>query len=347
MRILCIRLSSLGDIVLTTSFLSWLKYSFPKMDIHFLTMKGAEVLLDDIKVLAKVHTYHKKSGLKDLSNLYTYVKSIQKENNFDFVIDLHATTRSFFIKTFMFNIPHLSIEKRRLLRSLFVLTKKNTLKKLAPQFERPMIDWASFFNRPYNDLIIESYKSALGVNSQTLSPISFKVRRPKKIFIAPGASFDAKKYPIDSLISILNKVLELKSDLELSILGLKEEIECQYLYDGLFRFHERIENMQGKLNLSEVMDHLSEAKLIICNDSLFVHLANSANIPVISFFGPTHESFGFSPYTKNSTVFSVKGLSCRPCSTTGKKKCFQSEQFCMIKIDKDSVVDEILKKLEE
>ena len=66
------------------------------------------------------------------------------------------------------------------------------------------------------------------------------------------------------------------------------------------------------------------------------HLTEALGTPVISIFGPTHESLGFAPHLKKSKVIS-KDIWCRPCSTNGSGKCFRSRRFCLDDIDPSEV----------
>jgi ADP-heptose:LPS heptosyltransferase len=90
-------------------------------------------------------------------------------------------------------------------------------------------------------------------------------------------------------------------------------------------------NLQGKTSLAESAGWVRQARLVVGNDSGMNHLAETNEVPVVTLFGPTHEAFGFVPHLPRSRTLSVE-LWCRPCSPTGKRPCFRSEQFCFTAI---------------
>ena len=84
-KILVIRFSSIGDIVLTTSPLRTLRINYPKSEITFLTLDVYAPLLHyhpDIDVLITI------SKNSSISTLYSYSKFINKKN-FTMIYDFH------------------------------------------------------------------------------------------------------------------------------------------------------------------------------------------------------------------------------------------------------------------
>ena len=86
-KILIIRFSSIGDIVLTTPVVRCLKNKYKDCEIHFLTKQQNISVLENNPYIDKIHIYNKGIGLHAL------IKDLKKEN-FDFVVDLHKNLRS-------------------------------------------------------------------------------------------------------------------------------------------------------------------------------------------------------------------------------------------------------------
>ena len=103
-----------------TSFISWLKFINPKLEISFITSKGFESLLKDHDDIDNVYAYKKTKGIKDLINLRKFIKGIDRKKRIDFIIDLHGTTRSSYLKLLNPSIPSISIDKRRIERHFLV-----------------------------------------------------------------------------------------------------------------------------------------------------------------------------------------------------------------------------------
>lgn len=345
MRILVLRFSSFGDVILTTSFLAWLKSQFPKIEIDVLTLKQNHVLLDNLPFINRVHTFEKSSGIKDLINLKLKVKELSK-NNYDFVIDLHGTTRSFFSRLFLFRTPSLSIDKWRFERWLLVKFKKDFIHKNPLHYERTILDFKNILAVKYNSEDFLQDQKENGLKNFTSSPASLIKKEEEKILlVAPGASFDTKKYPVSYFSEICKSVLNQNKDYHIHIIGSPEELECDELFQSLSSFNERVKNLKGELSFKDALEYVARVKLVLSNDSLFAHIAESSNKPAFVIFGPTDERFGFAPYGNKSKSYSVKNLSCRPCSTTGSKKCTRTNRFCMDNINREEIIRDILKSL--
>ncbi|HRG39215.1 MAG TPA: glycosyltransferase family 9 protein, partial [Bacteroidia bacterium] len=84
-KILIIRFSSIGDIILTTPVLRCLKKQLPEAEIHYLTKKNFRSILENNPYVSKIHTIE-----KDVSEIALALK----EENFDEVIDLHNNLRT-------------------------------------------------------------------------------------------------------------------------------------------------------------------------------------------------------------------------------------------------------------
>jgi len=85
----------------------------------------------------------------------------------------------------------------------------------------------------------------------------------------------------------------------------------------------------------------SVRRLMICNDSGALHIANAMKVKVFAFFGPTVTSIGYYPYRKGDRVFEVD-LDCRPCGSHGGNKCPLKHHNCMQQISVESVLDAIV-----
>ncbi len=84
-KILIIRFSSIGDIVLTTPVIRCIKKQLPEVEVHFVTKKAFAGVVNENDYIDKVHL------LDD--NLDVLVQQLKSEN-FDFIIDLHNNLRS-------------------------------------------------------------------------------------------------------------------------------------------------------------------------------------------------------------------------------------------------------------
>ena len=85
-KILIVRLSSIGDIVLTTPVVRAVKQQVPGVELHFLVKKQMAQVISTNPYVDKLHLYDKDDVKATFSEL--------KAEKFDFVVDLQSNHRS-------------------------------------------------------------------------------------------------------------------------------------------------------------------------------------------------------------------------------------------------------------
>jgi heptosyltransferase-2 len=355
MHFVILRFSSLGDLVMQTGFTSWLKFSFPKCKITFITLTQFTSLIENHPHIDKVIGYEKQSGLKDLKSLSKLGKQILSEDKVDFIIDLHGTTRAFFFKLLNFSIPSINLDKRRIERQILTKFKIDLLKNAPSQHTRAIIDYSGLFGEKFN---LEDLKNSLNKDcefvkslSVTSSPQAFISNESNKPFdkylvITPVASFAPKRWPIEKFNKLIEMILNSPkfNEINICIVAGPSDDYCDDLNTLVAEYPNRVINLKGQTNLAQSSQIIRESVLVVGNDSGMGHIAESFGVPVVSIFGPTSESFGFSPHLPESKTISID-LWCRPCSTTGKKKCFRKRQYCMEDVTINSVFNNITSTL--
>jgi heptosyltransferase-2 len=344
MHVVIVRFSSLGDIILQTPVLSWLKINYPEVEISFVTSKEFSSLVEDHPLIDNVFYIKRDRGLKDIQNIRDLSQQISSFKKIDFIIDLHGTLRAKLLRLFLFNTPKLIVDKRSLSRWLLVKLKLDFLGRQSSHHHRLLEDFAFIFNKEYScDDLVHALSdiSDYDLKGVTTNPLSFK-RSPKKlsekyIVISPIASFESKRWPIAKVQELINTFLNDSkyTDYTVGIIAGPNDTYCTELEGS-----ERLVNLQGKTNLAESMEYISQAELCFTNDTGSLHIAESFGIPVLALFGPTSESFGFRPHLEESESLSLD-LWCRPCSNTGSKKCFRKEQYCMTDLSTEKVYSRI------
>jgi lipopolysaccharide heptosyltransferase II len=341
MHILAIRFSSLGDVLLQSSMLSWLKQQYPQSKITLLTASEFTSLLDGHPHVDQVIGMERFKGLAGIWQLRSFIKELNKKSPFDLILDLHGTTRSFFIKLFMPFTKKISMDKRRLERSLLVKAKLDLLSNTESIHSRNMVDFSNVLAPGYDQDDFESFLNETAKTSRPLSltssPQSFiadesPLEQPY-IVLSPVASFAPKRWPINYFANLAELILEDKSLSQYKVVVLAGPADdyCQQLNYLKDKYAERFYNLQGKTSLKESMKYLKHCDLCIGNDTGLNHIAESCGNPVVTIFGPTSESFGFRAHLPTSKNICAQ-VSCSPCSTTGKKPCSLNEQLCMLRI---------------
>jgi ADP-heptose:LPS heptosyltransferase len=306
LKILIIRFSSIGDIVLTTPVIRCLKQQVDSVKVHYLTKKSFQSLLSSNPYIDKIHTLE-----DELSETVTELEA----EKFDYIIDLHNNLRTRLIKLRL-NVKAKSFDKLNLKKFLLVNLKIDILpsKHIVDRY----LETVSFLGVK-NDGKGLDYFFNHEYDLTSLLPASHQ----QYISLVIGAQHATKRLPVNKLIEICKNLNQ-----QVVLLGGKDDAErgeeiCLNSGDHVY-------NGCGKFSLDESAFLVGNAEKIITHDTGLMHIASAFDKEIISVWGNTVPEFGMSPYkvTKHSTI-EVKGLNCRPCSKIGYQKCPLGHFKCM------------------
>ncbi len=312
-RILIVRLSSLGDILLTTPFIRSFKNQHPNITIDFLVRKQFEDAVKFNPHLNKVFSLENNENI-DL------IKSELKNRNYDLIIDLQNNFRS---RKITKNISPgiVRFKKPNLDKFLLVNFKINRLKNIIPipvRYSKTIPNF-SLDNEGLELFLDDSVKPDIVSNKQIIG-------------ICPGSVHKTKMWPENYFLELSKKLS--RDNYQVVLLGGKSDKEvCSKIKKSL---PEAID-LSNDNKLFKTAVNMKNCSLVICNDSGLMHTALAVKIPVISIFGSTVKEFGFAPYGGKSLVLENNLLSCRPCSHIGRNECPKKHFNCMLQITPDYV----------
>ncbi len=317
-KILIIRFSSIGDIVLTTPVIRCLKEQKQEIEIHYLTKKVFKGLIENNPYLTKIHTIDK--DVKEVVN------DLKKEN-FDFVIDLHNNIRSLQTKTAL-GKPSASFRKLNFKKWILVNFKINRMpaKHIVDRYLQTVSSLGIKNDNKGLDYFIPEKDE---VNIATLPA----AHQNGYIGFVIGARHVTKQLPLEKIISICKKLNQ-----PIVLLGGKEDVENGNKIEKAVGA--TIYNACGKYNLNQSASLVKQATKIISHDTGLMHIAAAFKKEIISVWGNTVPDFGFSPYlpAPTSRIIEVKNLSCRPCSKIGYDKCPKGHFKCMVEINEEEII---------
>lgn len=318
MKILVVRFSSIGDIVLTTPVLRCLKQQLKDVELHFVTKHNFLSVIEHNIYVDKVFTI--KDSLKDV------VPQLKKEN-YDYIIDLHHNIRTLRLKTAL-GKKSFSFNKLNWEKFLIVNFKKNKL---------PNVHIVDRYFETVDSLGIKNDGKGLDYFINEKDEVDIPSSLPTLFHedynaLVVGGSYFTKQIPINKL-----KEICAKSTLPLVLLGGKEDAA---IAEQVYQLHKnKTINLCGKLNLNQSASIIQQANKVITSDTGLMHIAAAYKKDIISLWGNTIPEFGMGPYLAgtNSEVWEVKNLSCRPCSKLGYKKCPKGHFKCMNDIEIKSI----------
>lgn len=307
-NILVLRFSSLGDIVLTTGVLKFIKDTLPSVNISVATSTQFKEVFEKLPFISAVYSIDRKSNLKDI---IAFSKTLPK---FDAVFDLHDNLRSRILK-FLLPAKSFTYNKNSLARRSFVRYRlgasyltKHTVQKYFEPFGRA-------FNLNLPD--IEKLRPFL------IKPATEK-SRIKRVVIHPFASKFCKEWPY--FYDLSEKFLSLG-------------VEVAAVGAGGINLPDLVEDKTGFVTLETLKENIASADLFITTDSGPLHIATAMNVPTVAIFGPTTRELGFYPTFKDTFVIENEGLNCRPCHIHGPDFCPKKHFRCMKELSADMVFD--------
>jgi ADP-heptose:LPS heptosyltransferase len=309
MKILIVRFSSIGDIVLTSTVLRCLKLQ-TNAEIHFLTKQSFLGLVSNNIYVDRCFGIQ-----KDINE----VKNELKQQHYDLVIDLHNNLRSRMlsislgVKTHRFD--KLNFRKWLLVR--FKIHKMpdvhivdrymDTLKTLGVTNDNQGLD---FFINPES---VVNIQSEIGI---TAPYIAFVI----------GAAHATKRLPEHKIIDFCKKTTQ-----PIVLLGGKDEQDTGARIAQASGAH--VTNTCGQFSLQQSASIVQQSAQVVTHDTGMMHIAAALRKPIVAIWGSTVPEFGMYPYfplgQASFVNHEVKNLGCRPCSKIGFQTCPKGHFNCM------------------
>lgn len=326
-KILILRFSSIGDIVLTTPVVRSIKKQYPEAEIHFCTKKSYVPLLEHNPYISKIIPLE--------GPLKIVIREVRK-TRYDYVIDLHHNLRTLILKSFLPLATRVkSFPKLNLRKLLAVKSRKIRFLPDVHIVERYFKATAHLGTK--NDGLGLDYFFPPGFEIIPL-PEGFS---ENYIVLAIGAQFATKQLPVHKIIELCHKSPE-----RFVIIGGQEDYARG---KEIAAACPNTLNTCGDYSLHGSAMLVKHASLVITNDTGMMHIAAAFGKKIISVWGNTVPEFGMYPYLPGKedlfSIHEVKGLSCRPCSKIGYKACPLKHFDCMEKQNMDEVRAKITKLL--
>ncbi|NHZ85213.1 MAG: hypothetical protein GWP19_04960 [Planctomycetia bacterium] len=329
-RILAIKFSSIGDIVLTTSALRTLKNIFPSVKIDFLTLDNFTTLLEGSKFIDRIIPFERNAGFSKLVKTGRWINN----STYDLVIDFHNSLRSKIIRFLIINIPKRYLKKPYWKRFILFRFRKNIFPTDFSQLKllhQPIEEWLNEKYFPLPELFVSEIEK-----KQAVKFLREKGLNKSYITIIPGAAWPQKRWLVDNYHKLFNELKNHKN-VDFVILGGKNDDIC----NEIAKYDSKFINLQGKTSLRESMAIIAKSKYVIGADTGLVHAAEALGKRVVSIFGPTSRETGAGVSRNDSISIENNDVWCRPCSQTGKRKCYRDEQYCMTTITPQIVLSKI------
>lgn len=329
MNILVIKMSAIGDVILSTPSLKDIREKFENAKIKVLVGVQSREILDRCPYINEVVVCDFKNRDKGFAGFIKLARSLERDC-FDMVIDLQNNRKSHLLAflslaplrygydngkfSFLLNrkitddAPYLDpIEHQyRTLRLAGVKPKEKVL-ELWPSKEDDA--WVEQFLK---DNWVKPSQVLVGVN------------------VRASSRWLTKNWPSSYIAELCDRLAK-EFNIRVVLTGSKEDLE----FIGGIR---RLANSKpviaaGRTGLMELAALIKHFKVYITPDSAPMHIASAMKTPFVALFGPTNPARHVVPSENGIVLYKGKGLKCSPCYNPNCLKNFR----CMKEITVDEV----------
>lgn len=341
-KILLIRLSSLGDILLATPAIRALKAREPDCEIDFVVYDRFAAALTHHPDLQQLLLVPKKALKADLAQ-HSYVSFWRKLTGFvtelrrteyDFVIDLHNVTESALVALYARGRVKVGHKKQLLsllfpVRSSFDIGFASAAMHAAESSLRFLVDAGclaeadiphkprlEFFGPPSAPAEVDDYLDRHNLRGKPL------------IGINPCASYDFKRWSAERFAAVADILSETYGGMIL-LFGSPNE---QDVVQQVMRAMKQPAIDTSSLPLFQAFELIGRLSLFVTNDSAPMHIAAALGTPLVALHGPINIK-KFSPLADQVRSIS-KELPCLPCKdikSCRSRLCFDQvtvEEVC-------------------
>ena len=305
-RVLVIRFSSMGDVILTSPVIRALHALLDgSVEVHFLTKRSFSEAVEGLPGIARVWTIERTTA---------EVEETLREVGFHYVVDLHANARSGFVKRALRKEEgrtfDLTVDKRSLDKILLVWTGWD---RLGGQH---VVERYLDTLRPFGEAL-RRLQDVGDEGRLALPPVPSSTGEPVDVVLALGAAHEGKAIPEDHWSAVVAGLLEDGREVHL-IGGPSERDLADRLAEGAGN---QVDNRCG-VAWSETFALLSQAAMLVAGDTGAMHAGAALHVPMVVVWGCTSPALGMGPWRAHPATVELQpedpGRS-RPCSRLGDR----------------------------
>ncbi len=319
-KILVVRYSALGDVVLATSVLDPLLAQFPGARIEWVTDRSYVPLLEGLPQIAAVHPLDRQGTGSALS------LRDQLRRRFDVAVDLQNKVRSAILARAAAP-ARVTFRRRSAGRAILALLGR----------DRPLA-------RAHATQLYADALAPLGVTgppgplhvhlsrtARTLAADALWGANPPVVAIAPGARWATKRWAPERFAAVADALAAEGAAIVLA--GGPDDREAFSAVRSAMRAPVAAD--LSPLPIEAAAAALARVQLLVACDSGPVHLATAVGTPVLALFGPT-SIVRWAPAAPGRAL-SLR-LPCSPCSNHGGDFCPQGHHRCLADLSAGAVL---------
>lgn len=311
-KVLIIRMSSIGDIVLTSPVIRHLHQSNQDIELHYLVKNKFKSVVASDPRIDQIWSFD-----DNLSEVIPELSNIK----FDYVIDLHNNMRSRQAKSKLSGTKT-TLNKLNVKKWIWVNTGYNLMPDV--HIVNRYLDCISDFNvAPDNKGLDFFIPKKENVSIPDIDP---SLRANGYIAWVIGATYKGKRFSVEKNVELLNKVQH-----PVVLMGGPAEVEDAEQI--MAQTANNVFNAVGQFNLYQSASIVKQARLVVTPDTGLMHIASAFKKDILSIWGCTRPGLGMYPYHpgENSQMFLPQNVRPQPCSKLGNRCKYKGG--CINRID--------------
>ena len=339
-KILILQTAFIGDVILATPLIRAVATGYPTSEIHFLTIPSSRNLVETLPTIRKLWIFDKRGKDKGFSGLLKLARQLRQEK-FQLALVPHRSLRSASL-VFLAGIPRrIGFDRSS---GAFLFTDKVIYQHTLHEVERNLSLLEPLQLQPSENILPEIFpddQDKLQV-ANWLKSCGIDESTPF-ITLAPGSVWYTKRWPAKYWAVLADLLSREKYKIILTGSAADTYLASEIIPASSIGIIDAF----GLFTLRQSAELIRRSRLLVSNDSAPTHLGSAVKIPVLTLFGSTIPSFGFSPCSAGSRVAEIKNLDCRPCTDHGRMKCPLKHFKCMQDLTPALVFEIVQKMLHE
>ena len=335
-RILIIRLSALGDVLLATPAARLITERFPKAAVHWLVEAPYAPLLEGLPYVERVIPYDKRGAHRGIAGLWA-MRRLLDQNGYGLAIDLQNKPKTAFLRQ---TAPRSLVFRKRTAGEAFLslLGREKPLVKghatalfaeaLAPLgIQVPSGAEALTPDLPLTDAMRSEAGSA-GIPQPLDRPL---------VGLATGTRWATKCWPADSFARLAQRLES--QGCGILLIGSPGDRPAFGVVRSALSSPDACRDT-SMLSVAGLAGAIARCSLVISGDSGPAHIAAALGRPTLALFGPT-SPIRWAPQGPRARFVSL-GLPCSPCSNYGGRECPLGTHACLREMSVGTVFGQAL-----
>lgn len=171
-----------------------------------------------------------------------------------------------------------------------------------------------------------------GQLSRSLSQLNLNLPQIPVLALCPGAEYgEAKRWPLEYYAIVAKQ--KIMQGWQVWLFGSAKETSICSRIEALAGVHGRCFNLCGQTTLSDAINLISLATVVISNDSGLMHVAAALDKPLIAIYGSSNP--GMTPPLNTHSKIVFLGLKCSPCM---QRSCRYGHFKCLREIKPEHIL---------